>query len=111
MTVELELDGVRFLAINGGPEFTFNEVVSFQVVCETQAEIDDYLKRLTEGGEEGPCGWLKDRYGLSWQIVPSFMDELVGDEKSPGSQRAMEAMLRMKKLDIAELRRAHAGAA
>ena len=79
MTVEFELDGLRFVGINGGPEFTFDEAVSFQIDCETQEEVDYYWERLSEGGEEGPCGWLKDRYGLSWQVVPGGMDELFAD--------------------------------
>jgi predicted 3-demethylubiquinone-9 3-methyltransferase (glyoxalase superfamily) len=112
MTVAFELDGQSFTALNGGPVFTFNEAVSFQVNCETQEEIDDYWEKLSAGGDPKArqCGWLKDRYGLSWQIVPTIMDELFADAESPGAQRAMEAMLGMKKLDIAELRRAHDGA-
>jgi predicted 3-demethylubiquinone-9 3-methyltransferase (glyoxalase superfamily) len=112
MTVVFELDGQSFTALNGGPVFTFNEAVSFQVNCETQEEIDDYWEKLSAGGDPKAqqCGWLKDRYGLSWQIVPTTMDELFADPQSPGAQRAMEAMLGMKKLDIAELRRAHDGA-
>ena len=113
MTVEFELDGQRFTALNGGPVFKFNEAVSLQVNCATQEEIDHYWEKLGAGGDPKAqqCGWLKDRYGLSWQIVPNFMDELMRDEQSPGAKRAMAAMLRMKKIDIAELRRAHAGAA
>jgi predicted 3-demethylubiquinone-9 3-methyltransferase (glyoxalase superfamily) len=113
MTVVFELDGQSFTALNGGPVFTFNEAVSLQVNCATQDEIDYYWEKLSAGGdpEAQMCGWLKDRYGLSWQIVPNFMDELFEDEQSLGAQRAMEAMLRMKKLDIAELRGAYAGAA
>jgi predicted 3-demethylubiquinone-9 3-methyltransferase (glyoxalase superfamily) len=112
MTVVFELDGQSFTALNGGPVFTFNEAVSFQVSCATQEEIDDYWEKLGAGGDPKAqqCGWLKDRYGLSWQIVPSIMDELFADAESPGAQRAMEAMLRMKKLDIDALRRAHDGA-
>jgi predicted 3-demethylubiquinone-9 3-methyltransferase (glyoxalase superfamily) len=102
-----------FTALNGGPLFKFNEAVSFQVNCATQEEIDYYWEKLTAGGDPNAqqCGWLKDRYGLSWQVGPSFMDELLKDEGSPGAQRVMEALLRMKKLDIAELRRAHDGTA
>lgn len=113
MTVAFELDGQSFTALNGGPVFTFNEAVSLQVNCATQDEIDYYWEKLSAGGDPQAqqCGWLKDRYGLSWQIVPNFMDELFEDEQSPGAQRAMEAMLKMKKLDIAELRGAYAGAA
>ena len=113
MTVEFELDGQAFTALNGGPAFTFNEAISLQVHCATQDEIDYYWDKLGAGGDPKAqqCGWLKDRYGLSWQIVPAGMEELFMDEKSPGAQRAMEAMLEMKKLDIAKLRRAHEGKA
>ena len=109
MTVEFELNGQRFVGINGGPEFTFDEAVSFQVDCETQEEIDCYWVRLSEGGEEGPCGWLKDRYGLSWQVVPTGMEELFNDPDRARATRAMEALLKMKKLDIAALRAAADG--
>lgn len=110
MTVEFELDGQRFVAINGGPEFTFDEAVSFQIDCESQDEIDYYWQRLSEDGQEGPCGWLKDRYGLSWQVVPAGMDEIFNDPDPDRAQRAMEALLGMGKLDIATLRRAADGA-
>lgn len=105
MTVAFELDGQPFTALNGGPAFTFNEAVSLQVVCKDQQEIDYYWEKLAAGGDPGAqvCGWLKDRYGVSWQVVPDGMDELFADETSPGSQRAMEALLHMKKLDVAEL--------
>src|SRR6266480_5059734 len=106
MTVEFELDGERFIGINGGPDFKFDEAVSFLVNCETQDEIDYYWDRLSEGGEEGPCGWLKDRYGLSWQVAPTGMDELFSDPDPERARRAMDAMLKMKKLDIAALRSA-----
>jgi predicted 3-demethylubiquinone-9 3-methyltransferase (glyoxalase superfamily) len=109
MTVEFELDGQRFVGINGGPEFTFDEAVSFQISCETQEEIDYYWDRLSEGGSEGPCGWLKDRYGLSWQVVPTGMEELFADPDPERARRAMEAMLKMGKLDIAALRSAADG--
>jgi predicted 3-demethylubiquinone-9 3-methyltransferase (glyoxalase superfamily) len=109
MTVEFELDGQRFVGINGGPEFTFSEAVSFQITCEDQEEIDYYWERLTEGGEEGPCGWLKDRYGLSWQVVPTGMDELFAHPDKERARRAMEAMFGMKKLDIGALRAAADG--
>jgi predicted 3-demethylubiquinone-9 3-methyltransferase (glyoxalase superfamily) len=111
MTVEFELDGQRFVAINGGPQFTFDEAVSFQITCETQDEVDRYWEALTEGGEEGPCGWLKDRFGLSWQVVPTGMEELFGDPDPTRATRAMQAMLAMRKLDIAALRRAADGVA
>ena len=110
MTVSFELDGQEFLALNGGPEFTFNEAVSFQVSCETQEEVDRYWSALAEGGEEGPCGWLKDRFGLSWQIVPTALPRLLGDPDREKAQRVMAAMLEMRKLDIAGLERAAAGA-
>ena len=111
MTVEFELNGQRFVGINGGPEFKFSEAVSFQITCEDQDEIDYYWERLSEGGEEGPCGWLKDRYGLSWQVVPTGMDELFADPDPERACRAMEAMLKMSKLDIAALRDAADGVA
>ena len=109
MTVEFELDGHRFVGINGGPEFTFDEAVSFQIDCEDQDEVDYYWERLTEGGEEGPCGWVKDKYGLSWQVVPGGMEELFADPDPERARRAMQAMLGMKKLDIAALRSAADG--
>ena len=111
MTVEFELDGHRFTALNGGPHFTFNEAVSFQVMCDTQDEIDYYWEKLGEGGEPQArqCGWLKDRFGLSWQVVPRNMDAMFEDPGSEGYRRAFTAMLEMKKLDIAELERAYRG--
>ncbi len=109
MTVEFELDGQRFVGINGGPDFKFDEAISFQIDCEDQDEVDYYWERLSEGGEEGPCGWLKDRYGLSWQVVPTGMEELFADPDPARAQRAMQAMLGMKKLDVAALRSAADG--
>ena len=111
MVAEFELDGQTFTALNGGPIFKFNEAVSFQVYCETQAELDHYWDSLGEGGDENAqqCGWLKDRYGLSWQIVPADLPELVAGPDVAGSQRAMQALLQMKKLDIEQLKRAYAG--
>jgi predicted 3-demethylubiquinone-9 3-methyltransferase (glyoxalase superfamily) len=109
MVVEFELEGQRFVGINGGPQFTFDEAVSFQIDCETQDEIDYYWERLTDGGEEGPCGWLKDRFGLSWQVVPAGMEELFADPDRDRAARAMKAMLGMRKLDIAALRAAADG--
>ena len=111
MTVLFELDGHQFTALNGGPLFKFNESISFQVNCETQKEIDYYWEKLTVGGDPKAqqCGWLKDKYGLSWQVVPTIMAEFFKSESSAKSQRAMEALLRMKKLDIAELKKAYAG--
>lgn len=111
LTVEFEIEGQTFTAMNGGPAFRFNEAISFQVMCDTQEEIDDYWEKLTRGGDEQAqqCGWLKDRYGVSWQVVPVGLDELVGNPDSEQSQRAMRAMLQMKKIDLAELRRAYEG--
>ena len=111
MTVEFELEGLAFTALNGGPLFKFNEAVSFQVMCETQDEIDYYWEELTVGGDPGAqqCGWLKDKFGLSWQVVPTGMAEMLKDESSAGTQRAMTALMGMKKLDIAALRRAREG--
>lgn len=109
MTVSFELDGQPFTAINGGPEFPFTEAVSLEIICESQAEVDEYWSRLGDGGEEGPCGWLKDRYGLSWQVVPEGMYELLDDPDSARTERAMAAMLQMGKLDLAELQRAADG--
>jgi predicted 3-demethylubiquinone-9 3-methyltransferase (glyoxalase superfamily) len=109
MTVEWELDGQRFVGINGGPQFTFDEAVSFQIDCEDQNEVDYYWEKLSEGGEEGQCGWLKDRYGLSWQVVPAGMEEVFSDPDPARAQRAMQAMLKMSKLDIAALRGAADG--
>ena len=112
MVVAFELDGHSFTALNGGPVFRFNEAVSFQVNCASQEEIDHYWEKLSDGGDPDAqqCGWLKDRYGVSWQVVPNILDELFGEAGSPGTQRAMNALLGMKKLDIAELRAAYAGA-
>jgi predicted 3-demethylubiquinone-9 3-methyltransferase (glyoxalase superfamily) len=111
LTVDFELQGRRFTALNGGPQFTFNEAVSFLIECQDQAELDAYWARLTDGGEEGPCGWCKDRYGLSWQVVPAGMGELFGDDDPERARRAMEAMFGMRKLDIAALRAAAEGVA
>jgi predicted 3-demethylubiquinone-9 3-methyltransferase (glyoxalase superfamily) len=108
MTVAFELDGRKFVALNGGPNYTFNEAISFQVSCEDQDEVDAYWSKLAEGGEEGPCGWLKDRFGVSWQIVPTALTTLLSNPDPEVSQRVMEAMLRMKKIDIDELERAAA---
>ena len=106
LTVEFVLDGQEYTAINGGPEFTFDEAISFQVNCESQDEVDYFWAKLSDGGEEGPCGWLKDKFGLSWQIVPTLMDEMIGDPDVEKAQRVMKAMLSMSKLDLAELQRA-----
>ena len=109
MTVEFELDGQRFTALNGGPEFKFNEAISLEVTCETQQEIDFFWEALTKGGEEGPCGWLKDRFGLSWQITPTVLGEMLGDPDVKKVERVTKAFLKMKKLDIAAIERAYAG--
>jgi predicted 3-demethylubiquinone-9 3-methyltransferase (glyoxalase superfamily) len=106
MTVSFELEGQEYVALNGGPDFTFNEAVSFQVNCENQDEVDTYWNALGEGGQPGPCGWLKDKYGVSWQIVPTELDKLLSDPDTGRAQRAMKAMLQMGKIDIAELRKA-----
>ena len=108
MTVGFELDGQKFVALNGGPDFTFNEAISFQVSCKDQEEVDHYWSKLAEAGEEGPCGWLKDKFGVSWQIVPTALPELLSKTDPETSQRVMEAMLQMKKIDIDELERAAA---
>jgi predicted 3-demethylubiquinone-9 3-methyltransferase (glyoxalase superfamily) len=111
MTVEFELGGQVFTALNGGPVFKFNEAISFQVMCDTQEEIDYIWEKLSAGGDPKAqqCGWLKDRFGVSWQVVPRGMAEMLRDPGSQGAQRAMTAVLRMKKIDIAELKRAYAG--
>jgi predicted 3-demethylubiquinone-9 3-methyltransferase (glyoxalase superfamily) len=111
LTVAFELEGQAFTALNGGPEFKFNEAISFQINCETQEEIDYYWEKLSEGGDEKAqqCGWLKDRYGVSWQVVPTILSELLSDSEYEKSERVMTALLQMKKIDIEELRRAHAG--
>jgi predicted 3-demethylubiquinone-9 3-methyltransferase (glyoxalase superfamily) len=103
MVVEFELDGQRFVAINGGPEFKFDEAISLQINCENQEEIDYYWERLTDGGEESQCGWLKDRYGLAWQVTPTGMDELFSGPDKERADRAMRAMLGMRKIDVAAL--------
>jgi predicted 3-demethylubiquinone-9 3-methyltransferase (glyoxalase superfamily) len=112
MIVEFELDGQRFTALNGGPHFKFNEAISLQIECDNQEEIDYHWEKLGAGGDPKAqqCGWLKDRYGLSWQVTPDMSEFFDRDENSPGAERAMEAMLKMKKIDIAELRRAAEGA-
>jgi len=109
MTVEFELDGRRFVAINGGPEFTFTEAMSLEIRCESQEEIDTYWERLTaNGGEPGPCGWLKDRYGVSWQVTHTRLEELLLDVDQATVDRVMKAILQMGKLDVAEIERAAA---
>ena len=108
MTVAFELDGKPFIALNGGPDFAFNEAISFQVHCKTQDEVDTFWTKLSEGGDEGPCGWLKDKFGVSWQIVPTVLTELISDPDREKSQRVMAAMLQMRKIQIDELERAAA---
>ncbi len=110
MTVSFELDGQRFTALNGGPDFKFNEAVSLEVQCKDQEEVDKYWSALSEGGEEGPCGWLKDKFGLSWQIVPTVLNELISDPDREKSQRVMAAMLKMGKIEVDELEKAAAEA-
>jgi predicted 3-demethylubiquinone-9 3-methyltransferase (glyoxalase superfamily) len=109
MTVELEIEGQRFVGLNGGPHFKFNEAVSFQVHCETQGEIDHYWAKLTEGGEEGPCGWLKDRYGVSWQVVPTVLPDMLMAPDPEKTARVTKAFLQMRKFDVAALERAYRG--
>ncbi|HEY2521226.1 MAG TPA: VOC family protein [Streptosporangiaceae bacterium] len=110
ITAEFELNGQPFVALNGGPEYHFTEAVSFQIPCADQAEVDYYWDRLTaDGGEPGPCGWLKDKFGVSWQVIPAVLSSLLGDPDPEKASRATQAMLTMGKLDIAALERAHAG--
>jgi predicted 3-demethylubiquinone-9 3-methyltransferase (glyoxalase superfamily) len=110
MTVDFELDGQKFVALNGGPQFTFNEAISYQVSCKDQGEVDYYWSKLAEGGEEGPCGWLKDKFGLSWQIIPEALPRLLEDPDQEKSQRVMAAMLEMGKIEVEGLERAAAAA-
>ena len=109
LTVEFELEGQTFTALNGGPHFKFNEAVSFQVICDSQAEIDHFWHKLVDGGQEGQCGWLKDKYGVSWQIVPSALPKMLTDADSAKSERAMAALMQMRKFDLETLQRAFAG--
>lgn len=109
MTVEMEIEGRHFVLLNGGPHFKFTEAISLQVYCDTQAEVDELWAKLGAGGEHGPCGWLKDKFGLSWQVTPSVLPELIRGP-GPASQRVMQVMMQMKKLDIATLQAAHRGA-
>ncbi|HET7554581.1 MAG TPA: VOC family protein [Gaiellaceae bacterium] len=110
MTVSFELDGQRVVALNGGPDFKHSEAFSFTIDCDDQAEVDHYWEKLGEGGEHGPCGWLKDRFGLSWQVVPKRLPELLSDPDREKAQRVMAAMLKMRKLDVAELEQAASSA-
>ena len=111
MVVEFEIDGQTFTGLNGGPRFKFSEAVSFQVSCDTQDEIDYFWSKLSQGGEEGPCGWLKDKYGLSWQVVPSVLPQMMTDADGAKTDRVMAAVMKMKKFDLATLKRAAAGPA
>lgn len=109
MVAAFELDGQPFTALNGGPIFKFDEAVSFQIMCETQADVDYYWGKLAEGGQEGPCGWLKDKFGLSWQVVPAAIPKMMTDPDAQKSARVMNAFLNMKKIDLAAIERAYAG--
>ncbi|OEJ24153.1 hypothetical protein AR457_06385 [Streptomyces agglomeratus] len=109
MTVEFEANGQRFVGVNGGPEFTFNEAVSFQVFCDDQDEVDHYWSALSEAGSEGPCGWLKDKYGVSWQVIPDGLVDMLVDPDPEKAKRTTEVMYGMTKLDMAALRKAYAG--
>lgn len=109
MAVEFELNGQTFVALNGGPQFTFNEAISFQIHCNDQDEVDYYWSKLSEGGEEVACGWLKDKYGLSWQVIPTVLIDMISDPDPERSKRTTEAMLAMTKFDIAALQKTHAG--
>ncbi|HTI72947.1 MAG TPA: VOC family protein [Candidatus Limnocylindria bacterium] len=109
MAVTFELEGQKFIALNGGPMFTFTPAISFFVSCETQPEVDELWERLSAGGEKQRCGWLKDKYGVSWQVIPTVLGELMGDPDPEKSQRVMGAMLQMEKLDIEGLKRAYSG--
>jgi predicted 3-demethylubiquinone-9 3-methyltransferase (glyoxalase superfamily) len=109
MTVEFELDGQKFTALNGGPQFKFSEAISLQVDCRSQEEVDYFWQKLGAGGQDSQCGWLKDKYGLSWQVVPRQLSELLQDKDPAKSARVMQAMLKMSKIDIATLQKAHAG--
>jgi predicted 3-demethylubiquinone-9 3-methyltransferase (glyoxalase superfamily) len=108
MTMEFELDGQKFVALNGGPQFKFTEAISFVVNCQTQEEVDEYWKKLSAGGQEVQCGWLKDKYGLSWQIVPTVLGEMLSDSDPKKAERVMKTMLQMKKIDIKGLQQAYA---
>lgn len=109
LTANFILDGQEFVALNGGPQYKFSEAISFTIDCQSQDEVDKYWEKLTEGGEPGPCGWLKDKYGVSWQVVPSVLGQLLADPDPERASRALQAMLKMSKLDIAALQRAADG--
>jgi predicted 3-demethylubiquinone-9 3-methyltransferase (glyoxalase superfamily) len=108
MAVEFEIEGQKFVGLNGGPQFKFSEAISFQITCDSQAEIDHFWSKLTDGGKEVQCGWLKDKFGLSWQVVPRMLPELLGNPNAEKADRVMRAMLQMKKFDIAALQKAAA---
>ena len=110
LAVDFELNGQKFVGLNGGPQFTFNEAISFQIHCDDQDEVDYYWSKLSEGGEEGVCGWLKDKYGVSWQVIPRVLIDMIGNPDPAKAKRATEAMLAMRKFDIAALEKAYAGA-
>ena len=107
MTVAFKVDGQEFVALNGGPIFKFSEAVSFAVNCKNQQEVDYYWQKLSKGGEQGPCGWLKDKYGLSWQVVPTLLDDMLQDKDKKKAEKVMKAMLQMKKIDIKKLEQAY----
>jgi len=109
MVVEFEIDGQKFVALNGGPQFKFDEAISFQIPCETQKEVDYFWEKLSAGGQEGPCGWLKDKFGLSWQVVPTVLPKMLMEADRKKADRVMKAFLQMKKFDIATLDRAYQG--
>ncbi len=109
MTTQFRLDGQEFMALNGGPEYTFNEAISLSIDCDSQAEVDYFWDKLTDGGEPGPCGWLKDKFGLSWQVVPSALPELLQAPDAAGAERVMNAMLQMSKIDVVALQKAYEG--
>ncbi|MFZ3351745.1 MAG: VOC family protein [Xanthobacteraceae bacterium] len=108
MMVAFELEGQTFTALNGGPQFKFSEAISFQVMCDSQTEIDHFWEKLSDGGQEGPCGWLKDKYGLSWQVVPSALPQLISQSSGDARDRVMSAVMKMKKFDLEALKRAQA---
>lgn len=109
MMVAFELEGQTFTALNGGPQFKFSEAISFQVMCDSQTEIDHFWEKLSDGGQEGPCGWLKDKYGLSWQVVPSALPQLISQSSGDARDRVMSAVMKMKKFDLEALKQAQAG--
>ena len=109
MTINFQIEGQEFIALNGGPHFMFNEAISFSVDCETQEEVDELWEKLSEGGQKSQCGWVKDKYGLSWQVNPGILGEMLSDKDPEKAKRVMEAMLQMDKIDIKTLKQAYAG--